>query len=72
MFGGSDQHHKPTSAIYKYIPETDSWDIVNNMPSAKYNCFAAVLPSEEVLIVGRSSNVDEVQTEIDNLSFSLS
>ena len=71
-FGGCDRNYKPTSAIHKYNIVTYSWDLINSMPSVKYNCIVAVLPSKEVMVVGGSSTTDEAELEIDTLSFSLS
>ena len=52
--GGCDKDCKPTSAIHKYNPTTNFWDLVSNMPTARYNCLAAaILPtSSEMLIAG--------------------
>ena len=72
MFGGCDKQYKPMSAIRKYNRATNSWDLINNIPSPKYNCLVAVLPSQEVMVVGGSSNTTEVEVEIDTFTFSLS
>ena len=50
--GGLDGQHKSTSAVYKYNPTTDSWDLISNMPTARYHCLVAVLPTKEVVVVG--------------------
>ena len=72
MFGGCDKQYKPMSAIHKYNRATNSWDLINSIPSPKYNCLVAVLPSQEVMVVGGSSNTTEVEVEIDTFTFSLS
>ena len=36
MFGGCDKHYKPTSTIRKFNRATNSWDLINSMPSPKY------------------------------------
>lgn len=72
MFGGCDKRYKPTSAIRKYNYETNSWDLMNSIPSPKYNCLVAVLPSKEVMVVGGSSSTVEVEVEVDTFTFSLS
>ena len=69
MFGGCDKRYKPMSAIRKYNPTTNSWDLINSMPSPKYNCLVAVLTSKEVMVVGGSSQTIEVEVEIDTFSF---
>jgi hypothetical protein len=50
--GGEDVKGKTTSsAIHKYNPTTDSWDIISNMPTARYHSLVAVLPTNEVMMV---------------------
>ena len=50
--GGCDENSKATSAIHKYNPTTNSWDLINNMPTARYSNLVAVLPTNEVMVVG--------------------
>ena len=69
MFGGCDKHYKPASAIRKYNHATNSWDLINSIPSPKYNCLVAVLPSKQVLVVGGSSNTVDVEVEIDTFTY---
>ena len=49
--GGLDAKGK-TTAIHKYNPTTNSWDIISNMPTARYRCLVAVLPTNEMMVVG--------------------
>ena len=51
--GGCDKCGKPSSAIHKYNSTTNSWDLISNMPTASYNCFVAVLPTNEMMVIGR-------------------
>ena len=41
--GGHDKDDKPSSAIHKYNPTTNSWDLINNMLTARYNCLIATI-----------------------------
>ena len=50
--GGCDKDFKPTSAIHQYNPTTNSWDLISNMPTARYRSLVAVLPTSEMLVVG--------------------
>ena len=50
--GGVDAVYVTTSAVHKYNPTTDSWDIISNMPTARYDCFVTVLPTNEMMVVG--------------------
>jgi hypothetical protein len=57
--GGCDKDDKPSSAIHKYNPTTNSWDLISNMPTARYNCLTAtmILPTgTEMNIVGGESH----------------
>jgi N-acetylneuraminic acid mutarotase len=52
--GGHDQDRKSSSAIHKYNPTTNSWDLISNMPTARYESLVAVLPTNdpEMMVVG--------------------
>ena len=50
--GGCDKDDKETAAIHKYNPTTNSWDYISNMPTARYHCLVAVLPTNEMMAVG--------------------
>ena len=54
--GGEDRVHKITAAVYKYNPTTDSWEIISNMPTARCNSLVAVLPINELIVVGGYTN----------------
>jgi N-acetylneuraminic acid mutarotase len=50
--GGCDERFRPSFAIHKYNPTTNSWDLISNMPTARYFNLAAVLPTNEIMVVG--------------------
>ena len=50
--GGADSNRKPSTAIYIYDPTSDSWEIINHMVTPRINCCAAVLASNQLVIVG--------------------
>ena len=50
--GGCDENSKATSAVHKYNPTTNSWDLINNMPTARDYSLIAVLPTNEMMVVG--------------------
>ena len=50
--GGCDKDYKPTAAIHKYNPTTNSWDLISNMPTARYRSLVAVLPTNEIKVIG--------------------
>ena len=52
--GGRDEDDKPSSAIHKYNPTTNSWDLISNMPTARFLSLVAVIPTNEMMVVGGS------------------
>ena len=69
--GGCDKKYKTTTAVHKYTPTTNSWRLINNMPTARWLCLVAVLPTSELMVVGgrndRNNDVDNI--EIATLEF---
>ena len=61
--GGCDKDDKPTAAIHKYNPIINSWDLISNMPTARFLNLVAVLPTNEMMVVGGE---DKVKVEIAN------
>ena len=49
--GGRDEQYEATSAVYKYEPTTDSWHLISNMPTGRYECLAAILPTNEMIMM---------------------
>ena len=43
---------KPTTAIHMYNPTTDSWEVISHMGTPRYDCIAAVLPNNQLMVVG--------------------
>ena len=50
--GGCDERNKSTAAIHEYNQRTNTWDHIGNMPTARYFCLVAVLPTNEMMAVG--------------------
>ena len=50
--GGMDSNNKPTTAVYMYNPDSDSWEVISHMATPRYYCFAAVLPNNQLMVVG--------------------
>ena len=72
--GGCDKDDKPSSAIHKYNPTTNSWDLISNMPTARYNCLTAtmILPTgREMNIVGGESHWNCALAKIETATFLL-
>ena len=51
--------------IHKYNPTTNSWDLISNMPTARYDCLVVVLSTNEMMVVGGTiknfTNTDVVE-----------
>ena len=53
--GGRESDRKPTTAVYMYNPSTNSWSVISHMTTPRCNCFAAVLPgNNQLMVVGGS------------------
>ena len=51
--GGWDSHNKKTTnSVYAYDPTTDRWDVISTMPTARRECLVAVLPGNQLMVVG--------------------
>ena len=70
--GGLDKDGNLSSAIHKYNPTTDSWDLISIMPTARYLSLVAVLPTNEMMVVGGSMGLTGGDTDkIEITKFSL-
>ena len=50
--GGRDKDGNPLSAIHMYNPSTNSWDLISNMPTARWCSLVAVFPTNVMVVVG--------------------
>ena len=50
--GGVNKGYNSIAAVHKYNPTTNSWYLINNMPTARYDCLVAFLPTNEMIVVG--------------------
>ena len=55
--GGRNSNVKPTTAVYMYNPDSDSWEVITHMATPRYNCFAAVFPNNQLIVVGGCDGV---------------
>jgi serine/threonine protein kinase len=56
--GGTDSDEKSTTAIRMYNPTTDSWEVISHMGTPRWNCIAAVLPNNHLMVVGGHTSED--------------
>ena len=50
--GWNKDHVKMEAAIHKYNQKTASWDVISNMPTTRWHCRVAVLPTKEIMVIG--------------------
>ena len=43
-------------AMYQYNSTTNTWGIISHMISGRHKCFSAVLPDNQLVIVGGTTN----------------
>ena len=60
--GGMDSNNKPTTAVYMYNPDSDSWEVISPMATPRYLCFAAVLPNNQLMVVGGATDHGETDS----------
>ena len=52
VIGGRDSKNKHTTAVHMYPPTTNSWEVISHMSTPRYDCLAAVLPDNQLMVVG--------------------
>ena len=50
--GGLDSHRRPTAAVRRYDAASNSWRIIGEMPTARYDCLVSVLSGNRLIVVG--------------------
>ena len=65
--GGLGPDRKPTTGVYMYDQATNSWNVVSHMTTARRYCFAAVLPNNQLMVVG--GEIDKQWTCSDSVEF---
>ena len=50
--GGLDTQNRKTSAVYLYNSSANSWELISNSPTPQYDRLVAVLPNNEIMVVG--------------------
>ena len=61
--GGKNSNRKLTSAVHMYNPSKDSWKLISDMGTPRYNCIAAVLPNNQLMVMGGYINKFNVETD---------
>ena len=50
--GGKDSDGKKTTAIHMYNTTTNFWEVISHMTTPRHQCSVAVLPHNELMVVG--------------------
>ena len=53
--GGEVDSGECSTAVHMYSSTTNSWEIISHMTTGRYECFTAVLPDNQLMVVGGSS-----------------
>ena len=53
--GGKDSDKEPTTAIHMYNRTANSWEVVSHMRTPRWNCIAAVLSMNQLMVIGGST-----------------
>ena len=69
LVGGEDSNSTRTTAIHIYNRTTDSWEVISHMSTGRNQCFAAVLPDNQLMVVGGWIDTTQDQTASDAVDF---
>ena len=50
--GGRDSHQQYCADIRRYNPSSNSWEVISHMATPRCRCLAAVLPDNQLMVVG--------------------
>ena len=50
--GGNTDSEKYTTAVHMYNSTTNSWEIISHMTTGRFECFTAVLPDNQLMVMG--------------------
>ena len=59
--GGRSESHGSTADVHCYDHQTDSWHVVSKMKNKRYESLSAVLPEDQLLIVGGYVSMTSVE-----------
>ena len=66
--GGWSDSNGPTADVHRYDHQTDSWHVVSKMKNKRYQSLSAVLPEDQLIVVGGYGS--ETSVEIGSLPVS--
>ena len=68
--GGRSDSHGPTADVHRYDHQTDSWHVIAKMRNKRYQPLSAVLPENQLLVVGGMNVESSTSVEIGSLPVS--
>ena len=54
--GGRMDSGRATTAVYMYDSISNSWEIISHMTIGRYQCFTAILPDNQLMVVGGNTD----------------
>ena len=63
--GGRPNSNACTPLVYMYSPSTNSWEDIGNMSIARRNCFAGVLPNNQLMVVGGTNSLNKETASVE-------
>ena len=70
--GGKMDSGKYSTAVRMYNSTTNSWEVISHMTTGRYDCFTAVLPDNQLMVVGGRTDADSSTDVVELASVSIS
>jgi serine/threonine protein kinase len=60
--GGKDSVDRPVKTVHLYNPSSNSWEMESQVATPRCECYAAVLPNNQLVVVGGYTGKDKTET----------
>ena len=67
--GWDSDNKKSTNSVYAYDPTTDRWDAISMMPTARHSCLVAVLPGNQLKVLGGCTSIGSTTDKVEVATF---
>ena len=67
--GWDSDNKKSTNSVYAYDPTTDRWDVISLMPTARSRCLVAVLPGNQLMVLGGCTSIGSTTDKVEVATF---
>ena len=64
---GGCKETQPVTSVYQYDFDTNAWKVISNMGCARYDCFAVIIPGDQLMVVG-GDNHDNFSLSLDSFA----